>query len=156
MLTGDVFMISDIRKIYNKYKNYNYIDPNFDNYHIKTPKEFDSLHGGICWDFVGPIAEELDRYDIPWECYYTGIHKCDRTLATHTYIIADNKYWIECSWQKYKGLHVVDSFKDIENVLLEEYNGENVYSLKYNPLMTFGMSEEEFFEYLECNGQELF
>lgn len=149
-------MISDIRKVYNKYKNYDYIDPNFDNYHIKTPKEFDSLHGGICWDFVGPIAEELDHYDIPWKCYYTGIHKGNRTLATHTYIIADNKFWIECSWQKYKGTNIVSSYKDIEDLLLEEYRGDKAYTVEYDPRKTYGKSEKRFFDYLEQNGKELF
>jgi hypothetical protein len=149
-------MIQDIRKVYNKYKNYNYIDLNFDNYHIKTPKEFDSLQGGICWDFVGPIAEELDKYNIPWKCYYTGIHKGDRTLATHTYIIADGKYWIECSWRKYKGLNTISSYKDIEDLLLESYHGEKAYTVEYNPLDTFGMTDQEFFDYLEHYGKELF
>lgn len=148
-------MILNILKIYNKYKNYNYIDTDFDNYHIKTSKEFDTLNGGICWDFVGPIAKELNKYDIPWKCYYTGIHKGSRTLATHTYIIADNNYWIECSWKKHKGINVVNSFRDVENLLLENYHGDKAYTVEYNPLDTFGMTDNEFFDYLEENGREV-
>lgn len=148
-------MIYDIRKVYNKYKHYDYIEPNFKNYHIKTPKEFDYLNGGICWDFVGSIAKELDNYDIPWKCYYTVIRKGNKTETTHTYIIADNKYWIECSWNKYKGIHLVDSYKDIEDLLLHEYKGDNYSTLEYNPLETFNMTDEEFFDYLENHGKEL-
>ena len=149
-------MIDEIKKIYNKYKDYDYIDTDFNNYHIKTPREFNELKGGICWDFVGPIARELNKYDIPWKCYYTGIHKGYRTLATHTYIIVDGKYWIECSWQKYKGINNVGSFKDVEELLLEEYGGDKAYTVEYNPLATFGMTDSEFFDYLENNGRELF
>lgn len=146
-------MINNIRKIFNKYKHYDYIDADFSKYRIKSPEEFYYFNGGICWDFVGSIAKELDKYDIPWKCYYTGIYKGDRTLATHTYIIADNKFWIECSWQKYKGTNIVSSYKDVEDLLVDTYHGEKVYTVEYNPLDTFGMTDYEFFDYLENNGK---
>lgn len=41
-------MIQYITKIFNKYKNYSYIEPDFSKYFIKSPEEFDEIHGGIC------------------------------------------------------------------------------------------------------------
>ena len=53
-------MIREIRKVYNKYKSYDYIDPDFSNYQIKSTNEFEELYDGICWDFVVAIANELN------------------------------------------------------------------------------------------------
>lgn len=147
-------MIKDIRKVYNKFKDYDYIDPDFSTYYIKSPKEFDELGGGICWDFVVAIAKELNKYDIPYTCYFSEVQKRDKTVATHTYIIADG-YWIECSWQKYKGIRMVDSFKDIERLLLRYYNGDEIHTVIYSPLDTVGKTDKEFFSYLNLYGIEV-
>jgi hypothetical protein len=147
-------MFKDIKKVFNKYKDYDYIDPDFATYFIKSPEEFDEQHGGICWDFVVAIANELNKYDIPYTCYFSEVQKRDKTVATHTYIIADG-YWIECSWQKYKGIRMVDSFTDIENLLLRYYKCNEVHTVSYNPLKTVGKTDNQFFFYLNEYGKEL-
>ena len=148
-------MIRDIRKVYNKYKSYDYIDPDFSNYHIKSTNEFEELYGGICWDFVVAIANELNKYDLSYKCYFSEVQKENKTIATHTYIIIDDTYWIECSWQKYKGIYIIDSFTDIEGLLLEFYNCDEVHTVIYNPLDTVGKTDKEFFSYLNLYGIEV-
>lgn len=148
-------MIEEIEEIYSKFKHYDYIDSDFSKYRIKTPKEFDEFNGGVCWDFVVAIAKELNKYKTPWKCYFTILNKGGRTLATHTYIIVDDKYWVECSWQKHKGVFVVNSFRDIENLLLKKYVADDIHTIEYDPLETPGMSDEEFFNYLESYGKEV-
>lgn len=149
-------MMRNLWEVYNKFRDYDYEDMGTDReYHIKTPDEFEEVRGGVCWDFVGPMALELAKQGVPWKCYYTGIHKGHRTLATHTYIIAERHQWIECSWQKHKGIHHVDSFRDVVRLLLNTYQGSVGHTVIYNPLRTFGMSTDEFFEYLEEEGRYL-
>lgn len=148
-------MIRDIRKVYNKYKSYDYIDQDFSNYHIKSTNEFEELYGGICWDFVVAIANELNKYDLSYKCYFSEVQKENKTIATHTYIIIDDTYWIECSWQKYKGIRMVDSFTDIENLLLRYYKCNEVHTVSYNPLKTVGKTDNQFFFHLNEYGKEL-
>lgn len=152
-------MIDYIKRCFNKFKDYDYIDvDDFSKYHIKYPKEFISEHGGICWDFVVSMAQYLTEHNVKYKCYFTEVQKDnkeDETVATHTYIIADKKYWIECSWQKYKGINVIQSFKDIEELLLKYYKCDNSYTVEYNPLNTCGLTEHEFFNYLNKYGKEV-
>lgn len=149
-------MIRDIRKVYNKYKFYDYIDQDFSNYHIKSPEEFDVLYGGICWDFVVSLATDLLTEDIYCECYFSEVQKCNKTFGTHTYIIVDNKYWIECSWQKFKGIHIIESLKNIENLLLDYYNGDKIHTVRYDPIKSIGLTAEQFFEFLTKSGVDVY
>lgn len=145
-------MLKEIERIYNKYKNYSYIDPDFDTYHIKSPEEFDQNKGGICWDYVVAIANELNNYNIPYKCYFAVIHKWNKTLATHTYIIVDDNIWIECSWKPYKGIHKYTFFNDVGELLKKYYKGNMIDYTVYNPLETVGMTDTQFFEYLDEYG----
>jgi hypothetical protein len=142
-----------IKQVYSLFKDYTYQEPDFTNYKIKIPSAFNKQRGGICYDFVGPIALELDKCNIPWECFYTVVKQGEKTLATHTYIIADNKYWIECSWQPYKGINIVDSYHDIEDLLKDYYGGTEIHTFSYDPTQTFGLTLPEFYHYLEQEGE---
>lgn len=113
-----------INEVFQKYSKYNYIDTdivNF-NYHIKSQEEFDDLHGGICWDFIKPISSFLSANYIVSYSFFTGVYKNNKLIASHTYVIAyyeEKLYWIECAWQDHKGIHIVDSFSEIEELLKE-------------------------------------
>lgn len=78
----------------------------------------------------------------------------DKTVATHTYIIVGDN-WIECSWQKYKGIRLVKSFKDIEELLTKYYKCDEVHTMCYNPVETIGKADNQFFHYLNLYGEEL-
>lgn len=142
--------------IYYKYENYNYIDTDFNNYKIKTLSQFNEQRSGTCWDFVIAMAYDLEYYNIPYKCYYTVVHNKNKTVATHTYIIANKKCWIECSWKLYKGISTVDSYADVEDLLVDYYNGTYVSTVEYNPIQTQGMTDRQFFNYLELNNIEAY
>lgn len=150
-------ILQAVQSVYNKYKDYDYIDEDLSNYRIKSIKEFNSTKGGICWDFVGPIANDLTAMNIPWKCYFTGLHKNDEMIASHTYIITDSapRYWIECAWFKHHGLHKVSSFKVVESLLQKDYSADEAHTLIYNPFDAYGKSVDQFFNYLEEYALEL-
>ena len=142
--------MESIELVYNQFKNYDYIYiENIDSYNIKSPNEFKDYHGGVCYDYVVTIADQLEEEEIPYHCYYTVIHKGNKTIATHTYIIVEPNLWIECAWKLKQGLYEVDSYKDIEKELLDYYNGDSAFTVEYNPLETVGMFLSEFYDYLE-------
>lgn len=147
---------SIVYEIYDKYSDYDYADMDVSNYRIKSIKEFNTLKGGVCWDFVIPIANNLDVNEVPYTCYFTGLHNDGNMIASHTYIVTDTspRYWIECSWMRNKGVHEVSSFKDVENVLKSSYSADEVFTVSYVPRKTQGMKPEQFFNYLEDTGIE--
>lgn len=149
-----------IYEVFQKYSKYNYIDTDIvnHNYHIKSQKEFDDLNGGICWDFIKPISSFLSTNDIVSYSFFTGVYKNEKLVATHTYVIAyceEKFYWIECAWQDHKGIHTVNSFSEIENLLKEFYNTDEVHTSLYNPYKSDGLTANEFINYVEDYGVEL-
>ena len=150
-------VLNTLKSIYNKYSSYNYIDESLDGYHIKTINEFNEANGGICWDFVGPIANDLYKLGISYKCYFTGLHKDGEMIASHTYVITETspKYWIECAWIPHSGLHKDVSYKYVENLLASEYDADEAHTLTYNPYKVYGYTVKQFFDYLEDNAIEL-
>ena len=149
-----------INEVFQKYSKYNYIDADIvnSNYNIKSQEEFDDLHGGICWDFIKPISSFLSDNNIVSYSFFTGVYKNKRLIASHTYVIAsceERLYWIECAWQDYKGIHIVDSFSEIEELLKEFYNVDEVHTSLYNPYKSVGLTANEFIDYVEDHGVEL-
>lgn len=146
-----------VRSIYDNYKDYDYIDEDLDGYHIKTIDEFNEARGGICWDFVGPIANDLDTLGIPYKCYFTGLHKDGEMIASHTYVITETspKCWIECAWMDHSGVHECTSYKYVEDTLMNDYEADEAHTLTYDPFEVYGDTVQQFFDYLEQNAIEL-
>ena len=149
-----------IYKVFQKYSKYNYIDTDIvnHNYHIKSQKEFDDLNGGICLDFIKPISSFLSANNIVSYSFFTGVYKNEKLVTMHTYVIASYEgklYWIECAWQDHKGIHIVNSFSEIEKLLKEFYNANEVHTLLYNPYKSVGLTANEFINYVEDHGVEL-
>jgi len=151
-------VLQEVNKICDKYKEYDYIDADLSKHRIKSIDEFERQRGGICWDFISPISHHLISRNIIHHCYFTEVQKDNKTISTHTYIIVRDGsfyYWIECAWQKYKGVNLVFSYKDIERLLKEEYNADEVHTVVYDPNAVEGNTADEFFEYLNKEGIEL-
>lgn len=66
-------------------------------------------------------------------------------IATHTYIIVEKMFWIECSWRKHHGVHNVKSYKEIVDLLMDEYGADEAHTLEYGTLKTVGMDDTQFF-----------
>lgn len=58
------------------------------------------------------------------------------------------KYWFESSWFKHQGVHEVNSYKDVVNVLRKEYGTDNAYDVyEYNPDgLDKNLTNSEFFK----------
>lgn len=144
---GD-YRLSTLERLHSKYVAYDYLYiDDLSAYRIKSPRGFRRAHGGVCYDYVVVLADELENAGIPYRCYYTVVHRDDKTIATHTYIIVA-KYWLECSWKSREGLHEVSSFEDVEAELLEYYSGDSSCTVEYDPLDTVGMPLKKFYAYL--------
>lgn len=153
-------MSNSIRAVFDKYSKYDYIDADITSadYHIKSKQEFDNLRGGICWDFIKPISSFLTANSTVSYSFFTGIYKHNKLIASHTYVLAsceEKLYWIECALQNYKGIHIVDSFSEIEELLKEFYNADEVHTSLYNPYKSDGLTANEFINYVEDHGVEL-
>lgn len=153
-------MNNSIKAVFDKYSNYDYIDTSLEgtDYHIKSSKEFDCLNGGICWDFIKPISSFLSANNIVSYSFFTGIYKNEKLIASHTYVLAyyeEKLYWIECAWLDHKGIHIVSSFSEIEELLKEFYSADEVHTLLYNPYKSDGLTADEFINYIEDHGVEL-
>lgn len=153
-------MNSSIESAFDKYSKYDYIDTDVStpNYHIKSNQEFDKLRGGVCWDFVGHIFDFLRECGVISYCFFTGIYKDEEMIASHTYLIVSDEmksYWVECAWQDYIGIHEVNSFSDIKELLKVSYKANEVHTSIYNPTKTYGVNTSEFLSYIKQKGVEL-
>lgn len=141
--------------IYDKYSKYEYINEDMSTYHIKNSFELDKSNGGICWDFMRGMSLALHKASYIHHCYFTEVQRDNKTIATHTYIIIRDgvfKYWIECAWDKHKGVNLIFSYKDVERLLKDEYNADELHTVVYDPMKVEGMTANEFFEYLNKYG----
>lgn len=148
--------LGKIYAIYDKYSKYNYTEDDLSTHRIKNGFEFDKDKCGICWDFIRAMQLALykNSFTIHY-CYFTEVQKDNKTIATHTYIIVRDgpfSYWVECAWQKNKGVHLVFSYRDVERALKEEYSADETHTVGYDPMKVEGMTANEFFEYLNKYG----
>lgn len=131
-----------------KYDRY----PDFDFYTIKDAYELEETKIGICWDYVVDEASWLESKGISYDCYYTNlVDKKGSTIATHTYILIPWKgknIYFESSWEKYKGLYFISSYKVVEKILKKQFGANKAYTTKYLPLESVGCTDKEFFKYL--------
>jgi hypothetical protein len=157
-------LYNKLLSIYNLYKDYDYIiTDDLNSYHIKSLDRFNRDHGGICWDFVFTLSHELNKNNISHSCYFTSLQKENFMIVNHSYIIVETKhknFWIECAWQRYKGVREVYSFKDIENLLVDAYKMYDTDKLEvdtviYDSSKVENMICKDFFEYLNKEGVEV-
>ena len=150
--------LEKIYKIYDKYSKYDYVEDDLSKHHIKNAFEFDKDKYGICWDFMRAMSLSLHKASYIHHCYFTEVQKDNKMIASHTYIIVRDfqfNYWIECAWQKHKGVNFVFSYKDVERLLKEEYDADETHTVVYSPTKTERMTADEFFKYLNKEGIEL-
>ena len=95
---------------------------------------------GLCWDFVNYEHYILDKLGVSNTAYLFHVFKPNNEDITHTFIIfqiGKDKYWLESSAYKKRGIHKVRSYKDVIQELFDMYNiSENdfPYSVfEYNP-----------------------
>lgn len=122
-------------------------------YRMHSLSDMNKYHAGICWDFVNYQHDAFTKMRVKDKSYMFVMQKSDNPddIVTHTFsiITIDGKqYWFESSWRKHQGLHEVDSYKDVVEVLKDSYGKDNPYDVyAYNPSGTIGMSNGKFFQH---------
>ena len=90
-------------------------DKNFSKlYRLQSPEELIKNKYGVCWDQV-----ELERYyltqnNIEAKSYFI-IAYAKMQEPTHTFIVvkSDKYYWLEHSWELYRGIHEYETLKEL-------------------------------------------
>lgn len=108
---------------------------------------------GICWDFVNYQHDVFKRngYSDESHMFITQINNDPNAIVTHTFSIVgigEKKYWVESAWSKHKGVHEVKSYKDVVNLLRNEYGQNNACDVyEYNPDgLDKNLTDQEFFD----------
>lgn len=87
-------------------------------YRLQSPKECIKNKYGVCWDQVEVERYYLEQEGINSTSYF--IIAYDKKIEpTHTWIVVNDNnsyYWIEHSWESYRGIHEYQSF---ENLLID-------------------------------------
>lgn len=136
-------------------------DISFQNkYYLQDPKQLLQTRYGVCWDQVELERYFLEQENIEYKSYFI-INYDGQIFPTHTFIIAKdhkNYYWLEHSWEKYRGIHKYDNFNkcisDIydkfNNMLKNKYNIDNDDTIIYEyKKPKYNINAQEFFRHCE-------
>ena len=107
-----------------------------DDYRVIPVDEFERERIGICWDFTNYQHRLYDELGYPNTCYMFVQRLSDNPedIITHSFIIVEvggESYWAESARYKDRGVHRVDSYKDVVDIIREPYLDYDVY--EYNP-----------------------
>ena len=151
---GQLKKVKTLNAELNKWKYGVVIDGKVDWSRYKTHPidAIEKHHAGICWDFVNYQHHIFKKNGYPDESYMFVMQRSDNPndIVTHTFSTVDiggKKYWFESSWFKHQGVHEVASYKDVVDILRQEYGSNNAYDVyKYNPDgLDNGLTNGEFF-----------
>ena len=144
---------------------HNIVDKTYsDNYILQSPNEVIKNKLGVCWDQV-----ELERYYFKsnnWNVKtYFLVHYDGNKCPTHTFLTFEkNKkyYWLEHSWERFRGIHEYKYLKEllfdikekfIKYELNNQYEKDNLLLYEY-PKPKYHISVQEFYNHCENNGVE--
>lgn len=133
-------------------------------YRIGKPEDLEKSKTGVCWDYTAYADKALYENGIPhrnifWQNGKTG--------QTHTFTllsgdgnpmeISKNLLWMESAWESHKGLHKVNSVKDVISTLNKEYNvpwpqSFNAYTYDYPARNWTGLTADQFINKMYVNG----
>ena len=122
--------LDDIKKLNDKLNKYIWacvVDgkpaPNdedyWEDYRTITPRVFDKIKAGCCWDYCNYQADYFNKEfpDIHYSLYYFDSDNADGIESTnHTWMsfVYDGKlYAFESSWKSFKGIHEFESEKEM-------------------------------------------
>jgi len=148
---------------YNKKHIFDY-ETYSDEYMLQSPKQIIKNKIGVCWDQV-----ELERYyfknsDLNIKTYFIVSYDDDK-CPTHTFLTyeKDNKYyWLEHSWERFRGIHQYNSQKEllldvrnkfIKHELNNDYDKNKLFLYEYTK-PKYNISTEQFYKHCE-NGKNI-
>lgn len=124
-------------------------------YKTLTIGQMDKYKVGICWDFVNYQHNYFSKIGIKNDSFLfvKQMSEDPNDIVTHTFSILEGNKWFESSWAKHQGIHKVQSYKDVTDILNEEYNSKYDFEVyKYNPDGMTGISNSQFFKKATSNG----
>lgn len=92
-------------------------DKNFGKlYYLQSPEELMKSKYGVCWDQVELERFYLTEKNIESKSYFIIAYD-NKQEPTHTFIVikADKYYWLEHSWEPYRGIHEYNSLNKLLN-----------------------------------------
>jgi len=104
-------------------------------YHLQSPEELQKNKYGVCWDQVELERFYLEENNIKSKSYFIIAYD-NQQEPTHTFIVinSDKYYWLEHSWEPYKGIHEYESLdkllNDVKNKFEESIKKEKVKNYK--------------------------
>ena len=153
--------IEKLLELNRKLNKYDYIDNSTGkNYKLRSPGQFESDHGGVCWDFVVYQADQFKKLGITnYKTYYVVFDKAPN-YPTHTFQIIklNNQYvYFESSYIRIRGIWMAKSSNDLISFVINTMI-KQTQSLKdaryevreYNPSegKLIGMNAVEFMNYM--------
>lgn len=129
-------------------------DMDWSKYRTQPVQELAKTKTGLCWDFVNYQHAVLDSAGIPNKNYMAVYRRSNNPedIITHTFTIAqigDKNYWIESAKWNDRGMHEVESFKDVIKHFRDTgYFGSKAYNVyEFNPDgMDKGLTDHEYFD----------
>ena len=103
--------------------NLKYWNSNFSKlYHLQSPQELIKNKYGVCWDQVELERFYLTENSIKSKSYFIIAYD-NRQEPTHTFIVVklDKYYWIEHSWEPYRGIHEYESLNKLLNDVIIKF-----------------------------------
>lgn len=153
--------IEKLLELNRKLNKYDYIDNSTGkNYKLRSPSQFESDHGGVCWDFVVYQADQFKKLGITnYKTYYVVFDKAPN-YPTHTFQIIklNNQYvYFESSYIRIRGIWMAKSSNDlisfVINTMIKQTKSlkDARYEVReYNPSegKIIGMNAIEFMNYM--------
>lgn len=83
-------------------------------YRLQSPEELIKNKYGVCWDQVELERFYLAKKNIESKSYFIIAYD-NKQEPTHTFIVvkADKYYWLEHSWEPYRGVHEYNSLNEL-------------------------------------------
>lgn len=160
--------LSMIHTLYNKLSKYGYgwnnhgkldYDTNSDifmqNYRTMTPEEFYRLKGGICYDYVNFIQNQMrKKNNLEGQCYYICVTNDPLKPITHTFYVTpagpDEFIYIECAYKPHMGIYKFRSLNEVVSCIVRWIATENhipnpeFFCVNYSPKGMDGFTIKSF------------
>lgn len=148
---------------------YPYNEKNWDNdfqkkYFLQSPETLIKTKYGVCWDQVELERYYLETNNIKCNSYFI-INYDGKIFPTHTFIIVNdeiNYYWLEHSWEPYRGIKKYKSLNEallcienkFNNMIKSKYNISNDYTVIYEYIKpSYNITAQTFCKHCESGNK---
>lgn len=103
-------------------------------YLLQSPQTLIKTKYGVCWDQVELERYYLQKKNMKASSYFI-INYDGKIFPTHTFILVESEnecFWIEHSWEPYRGIHKFSSLSKCLEDIINKFNNmlERKYAIK--------------------------